>query len=83
MLKLTNGVGVDAALKCVGTNEAMQTALAIARLGSIVGYDGISHGVELPVPNLFVCMNYSLRISLRLSRRMARFANPSLFGSFA
>jgi Zn-dependent alcohol dehydrogenase len=27
--KLTDGVGVDAALECVGTNEAMQTALAI------------------------------------------------------
>jgi hypothetical protein len=35
--QLTNGVGVDAALECVGTNEAMQTALAIARPGSVVG----------------------------------------------
>ena len=53
VLKLTDGVGVDAALECVGTNEAIQTALAIARPGSIVGYVGVPHGVELPVPILF------------------------------
>src|SRR5512142_2420514 len=29
VLELTDGVGVDAALECVGTNESIQTALAI------------------------------------------------------
>jgi threonine dehydrogenase-like Zn-dependent dehydrogenase len=53
VLSLTDGVGVDAALECVGTNESIQTALAIARPGSIVGYVGVPHGVEFPVPILF------------------------------
>jgi threonine dehydrogenase-like Zn-dependent dehydrogenase len=53
VLSLTDEVGVDAALECVGTNEAMQTALSIARPGSIVGYVGMPHGVEVPVLNLF------------------------------
>src|SRR5258708_22551546 len=53
VLSLTDGVGVDAALECVGTNEAIQTALAIARPDSIVGYVGVPHGVEIPVPILF------------------------------
>ena len=53
VLQLTDGVGVDAALECVGTNESIQTALAIARPGSIVGYVGVPHGVEMPVPNMF------------------------------
>jgi threonine dehydrogenase-like Zn-dependent dehydrogenase len=53
VLSLTEGVGVDAALECVGTNESMQTALAIARPGSMVGYVGVPHGVEFPVPTLF------------------------------
>jgi hypothetical protein len=53
VLSLTDGVGVDAALECVGTNEEMQTALAIARPGSIVGDVGVPHGVEIPVPILF------------------------------
>ena len=52
-MELTAGVGVDATLECVGTREAMQTALSIARPGSIVGYVGMPHGVELPVGEMF------------------------------
>ncbi len=52
--KLTGGVGVDAALECVGTNEAMQTALAICRAGAIVGNVGLPHGVEIPALGIFV-----------------------------
>lgn len=50
---LTDGVGVDAALECVGTGQSMETALAIARPGSTVGYVGVPHGVEFPVGDLF------------------------------
>ena len=50
---LTDGVGVDAVLECVGTGEAMQTAIAIARPGATVGYVGVPHGVELPVRDMF------------------------------
>jgi threonine dehydrogenase-like Zn-dependent dehydrogenase len=53
VLKLTDGIGADASLECVGTNEAMQTALAIARPGSMVGYVGVPHGIEIPVENIF------------------------------
>jgi threonine dehydrogenase-like Zn-dependent dehydrogenase len=52
--KLTDGVGVDAALECVGTNEAMQTAIAIARPGSVVGNVGLPHDVEIPALGIFV-----------------------------
>jgi threonine dehydrogenase-like Zn-dependent dehydrogenase len=51
--ELTGGVGVDATLECVGTGQAMETALEIARPGSTVGYVGIPHGVELPVQAMF------------------------------
>ncbi len=51
--ELTGGVGVDATLECVGTGQAMETALAIARPGSMVGYVGVPHGVELPVQQMF------------------------------
>jgi threonine dehydrogenase-like Zn-dependent dehydrogenase len=53
VMELTGGVGVDATLECVGTGEAMQTALSIARPGSTVGYVGVPHGVELPVTQMF------------------------------
>jgi threonine dehydrogenase-like Zn-dependent dehydrogenase len=50
---LTDGVGVDAVLECVGTGEAMQTAITIARAGATVGYVWVPHGVELPVRDMF------------------------------
>lgn len=45
VLELTGGVGVDAALECVGTQEAIDTAAAIARPGSTIGIVGVPHGV--------------------------------------
>jgi threonine dehydrogenase-like Zn-dependent dehydrogenase len=53
VMELTDGVGVDATLECVGTGQAMETALSIARPGSMVGYVGVPHGVELPVDQMF------------------------------
>jgi threonine dehydrogenase-like Zn-dependent dehydrogenase len=44
---------VDAALECVGTGQAMATAIGVARPGSTVGYVGVPHGVELPVQTMF------------------------------
>jgi threonine dehydrogenase-like Zn-dependent dehydrogenase len=54
VMELTGGVGADATLECVGTGQAMQTALAIARPGSMVGYVGVPHGIELPIGEMFI-----------------------------
>ena len=54
-MELTGGVGADATLECVGTGQAMETALSIARPGSMVGYVGVPHGVELPIGEMFFC----------------------------
>jgi threonine dehydrogenase-like Zn-dependent dehydrogenase len=53
VMELTDRVGVDATLECVGTGQAMETALSIARPGSMVGYVGVPHGVELPIGEMF------------------------------
>lgn len=53
VLELTGGMGVDAALECVGTGQSMSTAFAIARPGSTVGVVGAPHGVEVPFPDIF------------------------------
>lgn len=50
---LTQGVGADAVLECVGTDDAMGTAFAVARPGAMVGFVGVPHGVELPVRKMF------------------------------
>ena len=39
--ELTSGIGADAVLECVGTRDALDTALAIARPGAQVGYVGV------------------------------------------
>lgn len=51
--ELTDGVGADAVLECVGTDGAMKTAFAVARPGATVGFVGVPHGVELPVRRMF------------------------------
>src|SRR4051794_27666495 len=51
--EMTGGVGVDATLECVGTGQSMQTAISIARAGSMVGFVGVPHGVELPIGDMF------------------------------
>jgi threonine dehydrogenase-like Zn-dependent dehydrogenase len=54
VLELTDGVGVDASLECVGTGQSMATAFSIARPGSMVGYVGVPHGVEPPIDDMFL-----------------------------
>ena len=50
---LTDGMGVDAVLECVGTNESMQQAVQSTRPGGSIGYVGVPHGVELDGQKLF------------------------------
>ena len=51
--ELTDGVGADAVLECVGMAESMLQALRSARPGAIVGCVGVPHDVELPVREMF------------------------------
>jgi len=54
VLELTDGIGVDAAMECVGTAQSMTTAMTIARPGSTVGVVGVPHGVDIPFPKIFL-----------------------------
>src|SRR6266550_954141 len=51
--KLTNGIGADSVLECVGTQESMMQAISSTRPGGHVGYVGVPHGVELKGEELF------------------------------
>ena len=51
--ELTKGVGADAVLECVGTQESMMQAIQATRPGGSVGYVGVPHGVELNGEDLF------------------------------
>ena len=66
--EITGGVGADAVLECVGTDTAMGTAFAVARPGSVVGFVGVPHGIELPVRRMF-SKNVGLRGGMAPVRR--------------
>jgi len=53
IMDLTDGIGADSVLECVGTDQSIKTAFDIARPGSTVGFVGVPHGVELPVRRMF------------------------------
>jgi threonine dehydrogenase-like Zn-dependent dehydrogenase len=51
--ELTNGVGADSVLDCVGTQESMWQAIHATRPGGYVSYVGVPHGVSLDGAALF------------------------------
>ena len=53
VLELTDGVGVDAAMECVGTGQSVATAFKIARPGSTVGIVGVPHDSGVPFATTF------------------------------
>lgn len=50
---LTESVGADSVLECVGTQESMSQAIRCARPGAMIGYVGVPHGVQLDGQSLF------------------------------
>jgi threonine dehydrogenase-like Zn-dependent dehydrogenase len=51
--ELTNGVGADSVLECVGTDESMNQAIDCTRPGGHIGYVGVPHGVQFDGQRLF------------------------------
>lgn len=53
ILEMTDGVGADSVLECVGTQESMWQAIRATRPGGYVSYVGVPHGVQLDGAALF------------------------------
>jgi threonine dehydrogenase-like Zn-dependent dehydrogenase len=68
VMDMTGGIGVDAALECVGTGQSMATAFGIARVGSIVGGVGVPHGSAVPLQTV-IFRNVGLRGGIAPARR--------------
>jgi len=51
--EMTDGIGADAVLECVGTQESMMQAIRSIRKGGYVGCVGVPHGVALDGEQLF------------------------------
>src|SRR3954466_16010494 len=50
---MTKGIGADAVLECVGTQESMMQAIRSTRRGGYVSYVGVPHDMELNGQELF------------------------------
>lgn len=48
MKELTEGLGAESVLECVGTQESMKQAIDSARPGGYVSYVGVPHGLGRP-----------------------------------
>jgi threonine dehydrogenase-like Zn-dependent dehydrogenase len=68
ILDITDGIGVDAALECVGTGQSMSTAFSIARVGAVVGAVGAPHDVIVPIETV-IFRNIGLRGGVAPVRR--------------
>ena len=53
IMDMTDGIGADSVLECVGTQQSMLQAIHAARPGGYVSYVGVPHGVELNGEELF------------------------------
>jgi threonine dehydrogenase-like Zn-dependent dehydrogenase len=51
--EMTNGIGADSVLECVGTQESMWQAIGATRPGGFTSYVGVPHGVSLDGAQLF------------------------------
>jgi threonine dehydrogenase-like Zn-dependent dehydrogenase len=68
LLDMTDGIGVDSDLECVGTGPSMGTAFGIARVGAVVGAVGAPHDVVVPI-NTVIFKNIGLRGGVSPARR--------------
>src|SRR4051794_30561165 len=53
VMDVTDGLGADSVLECVGSQESMWQAIRSTRPGGYVGYVGVPHGVTLDGQELF------------------------------
>lgn len=51
--EMTDGLGVDVVLECVGTELSWKTAFELVRPGGKIGYVGVPHGVALDITKMF------------------------------
>ena len=53
IMELTDGVGAESVLECVGLETSMQQAVGVCRPGGTIGYVGVPHGVSFDGQQLF------------------------------
>ena len=75
---LTGGLGADAVLECVGTRDAFDTAIGVARPGASVGYVGAPQDLDSGYAPLPIRRMFERNVSLRGGLAPARAYLPEL-----
>jgi len=53
IMELTDGIGAESVLECVGMEQSMSQAMGVCRPGGTIGYVGVPHGVSFDGQQLF------------------------------
>lgn len=53
IMDMTDGVGAESVLECVGMEQSVQQAVGICRPGGTIGYVGVPHGVSFDGQQMF------------------------------
>ena len=53
IMDLTDGIGAESVLECVGMETSMRQAMGVCRPGGTIGYVGVPHGVSFDGQQLF------------------------------
>lgn len=75
VMEITDGIGADSVLECVGNGPAMETAFDVARPGATVGFVGVPHGIDLSIRRMF-----DSNVGLRGGMAPVRAYLPDLLG---
>ena len=68
VLRLTDGAGVDAALECVGTDQAIATAAGVTRAGGMIGTVGFPLYEKFDYKTLF-WQNIGIKVGVAPARQ--------------
>ncbi|HEX7387093.1 MAG TPA: zinc-dependent alcohol dehydrogenase family protein [Castellaniella sp.] len=81
IMELTDGVGAESVLECVGMETSMQQAVGVCRPGGTIGYVGVPHGVSFDGQKLFFTQQRMLGGPAPVRRFLPDLMNRVLEGS--
>ncbi len=80
VMELTNGVGADSVLECVGLQASMQQAIGCTRPGGTIGYVGVPHGVSFDGEKMFFAQRRMLGGPAPVRRFLPNLMERVLYG---
>ena len=83
IMELTNGVGAESVLECVGMADSMRQAMGACRPGGTIGYVGVPHGVTFDGQQMFFAQKRMLGGPAPVRRFLPDLMNRVMQGKIA